>query len=285
MKYISTKEAAKKWGISDRRVRIMCSQGRIEGAIKLDWSWAVPEDTEKPSDGRALRHMKNRYLRLGNIDLDKLEELKKEIPFSSSIFNSQYGELLIYENFLYSFHADNVLISGEDILDTMNRRISHRLKFEELLLISNVHSIYYRIFSFFKRLNKHSYDSLLASIFQGMEYDIQSLYSEEKALKLEVLYSQYEMDWKNLHPIFKAILVYTELIKIKPLARYNTLVSLLVFMGIITDAGYLPVKFSPSLFDEINATLALVNKRGNYQDFALIIERLLLISYQEVKNV
>ncbi|TVX23369.1 helix-turn-helix domain-containing protein, partial [Streptococcus pneumoniae] len=32
--YITAKEAAKKWGISDRRVRILCSEGKIHGAYQ-----------------------------------------------------------------------------------------------------------------------------------------------------------------------------------------------------------------------------------------------------------
>ena len=34
MMYISVKQASEKWGISDRRVRILCSEGRIPGVIR-----------------------------------------------------------------------------------------------------------------------------------------------------------------------------------------------------------------------------------------------------------
>ena len=43
---------AEKWGLSLRRVQIMCSSGEIQGAVKFGWSWAIPEDTDRPSDGR-----------------------------------------------------------------------------------------------------------------------------------------------------------------------------------------------------------------------------------------
>jgi hypothetical protein len=52
MKYITPKEAGEKWGISDRRIQLLCKQGRIEGAYRLGWTWAIPEDAEKPVDGR-----------------------------------------------------------------------------------------------------------------------------------------------------------------------------------------------------------------------------------------
>ena len=46
--YISVKEAAEKWKISDRLVRRYCTQGRIEGLRREGKSWLIPEDAEKP---------------------------------------------------------------------------------------------------------------------------------------------------------------------------------------------------------------------------------------------
>lgn len=50
--YIATKEAAKNWGITDRMVVYHCSAGRIKGAKKIGNTWLVPDDAEKPADGR-----------------------------------------------------------------------------------------------------------------------------------------------------------------------------------------------------------------------------------------
>lgn len=52
MDYISIKETADKWGISSRRIQILCNEGRIEGAKKIGTCWAIPEDAEKPDDQR-----------------------------------------------------------------------------------------------------------------------------------------------------------------------------------------------------------------------------------------
>lgn len=50
--YISIREAAEKWGVSERRVNQFCAAGRIPGARKLGVSWAIPADAEKPGDPR-----------------------------------------------------------------------------------------------------------------------------------------------------------------------------------------------------------------------------------------
>ena len=52
MDYISTAEQAKIWNISQRRVSILCKQGRIEGAVMVGNTWLIPKGTPKPVDAR-----------------------------------------------------------------------------------------------------------------------------------------------------------------------------------------------------------------------------------------
>lgn len=50
--YMAVKEAAAKWNISDRRIRVLCSEGKIPGAYQEGRGWKIPIDAEKPADGR-----------------------------------------------------------------------------------------------------------------------------------------------------------------------------------------------------------------------------------------
>jgi len=52
MDYITAKEAAEKWGVSQRRVQLLCEQGRVAGAVRLGWAWAIPKEADKPADAR-----------------------------------------------------------------------------------------------------------------------------------------------------------------------------------------------------------------------------------------
>ncbi len=52
MEYITASQAAKKWGISQRRVQVLCAEGRIDGVFKLGEAWAIPAETDKPTDSR-----------------------------------------------------------------------------------------------------------------------------------------------------------------------------------------------------------------------------------------
>lgn len=52
MEWMSVKEAAQRWGITERRVTLLCSEGRIEGAVKQGRSWMIPAAARKPADSR-----------------------------------------------------------------------------------------------------------------------------------------------------------------------------------------------------------------------------------------
>lgn len=67
--YMTVKEASGKWGISDRRIRVLCSEGKISGAYREGRGWKIPVDAEKPADGR----FKSKESILAQIDRKKKE--------------------------------------------------------------------------------------------------------------------------------------------------------------------------------------------------------------------
>ena len=50
--YISVSDAAKKFGVSKRRVQTLCEQGRIKDASRISGVWLIPENAQKPVDAR-----------------------------------------------------------------------------------------------------------------------------------------------------------------------------------------------------------------------------------------
>ncbi|MCL2605037.1 MAG: helix-turn-helix domain-containing protein [Defluviitaleaceae bacterium] len=51
--WITPKQAAELWGISDRRVQYLCANGQITDVMRLGQAWLIPKDTQKPPDGRS----------------------------------------------------------------------------------------------------------------------------------------------------------------------------------------------------------------------------------------
>ena len=47
--YISVREAAARWRISERQVQKLCGTGRVSGAVHFTDRWAIPEDSKKPT--------------------------------------------------------------------------------------------------------------------------------------------------------------------------------------------------------------------------------------------
>jgi len=76
MDYITAQQTAEQWGISDRRVRVLCREGKIPGAVKVGKAYKIPVGAEKPADGRekkaaaqsAMRWLKWENSIIGTID-------------------------------------------------------------------------------------------------------------------------------------------------------------------------------------------------------------------------
>lgn len=102
--YITVKQAAEKWGISDRRVRILCSEGKIPGAYQEGRSWKIPYDASKPTDGRYKISES-----LIPIIKTKLETLKTRRPLTE-------GELeRLNEEFLIEYTYNSNAIEGNTL--------------------------------------------------------------------------------------------------------------------------------------------------------------------------
>lgn len=52
MEYLTTVEMSEIWNITSRRIGVLCSEGRVEGAIKKGKTWLIPANAKKPADAR-----------------------------------------------------------------------------------------------------------------------------------------------------------------------------------------------------------------------------------------
>lgn len=103
MEYIKVSKAAEKWGISDRRVRVLCAEGKIPGVIRKGNLYMIPENAQKPLDGR-----KSRAGVLADIK-QKLERLNKLRPLTP-------GEVKrLQEEFMVEFTYNSNAIEGNTL--------------------------------------------------------------------------------------------------------------------------------------------------------------------------
>ena len=59
MDFLTTNEMSELWKISARRISLLCSEGRIEGAVKKGKTWLIPKDAKKPVYPRRVNNKQN----------------------------------------------------------------------------------------------------------------------------------------------------------------------------------------------------------------------------------
>ena len=102
--YMTVKETAEKWGVSDRRIRVLCSDGKIPGAYQEGRGWKIPIDAEKPADGR----FRSKESILSQIDRKK-KELEGRRPLTE-------GELeRLNEEFTVEYTYNSNAIEGNTL--------------------------------------------------------------------------------------------------------------------------------------------------------------------------
>ena len=102
--YITVKQAAEKWGISDRRVRILCADGKIPGAYQEGRGWKIPVDAVKPSDGR---------VKTKESLLDIIDQKKKELDGCRPLTEGEVARLT--EEFIVEYTYNSNAIEGNTL--------------------------------------------------------------------------------------------------------------------------------------------------------------------------
>ncbi len=101
---MTTKEASIKWGISDRRIRVLCANGKIEGARLIGKTWYIPDNAVKPSDGRIKTFFSYSI---------KIEELKKVLDSKRPLTESELERLK--EEFIIEYTYNSNAIEGNTL--------------------------------------------------------------------------------------------------------------------------------------------------------------------------
>ncbi|OFO59523.1 cell filamentation protein Fic [Peptoniphilus sp. HMSC075B08] len=102
--YLGIKEIAKLWNISERRVRVLCQEGRVEGAFKEGNIWKIPENAIKPSDKRI------------NNPENLLELIDKKLKILNNMRPLTEGEVeRLTEDFMVEYTYNSNAIEGNTL--------------------------------------------------------------------------------------------------------------------------------------------------------------------------
>lgn len=142
MNYISAKETATKWNISQRRVAALCSEGRIIGAMFVGNSWVIPCDAVKPMDARTkaaslINNEAKPFLKWAGGKGQLLSEIGKYYPFAEKKHIKKYAEPFVgggavLFDILNKHSVDEIYISDINA-ELINTYITIRDNLDELI--------------------------------------------------------------------------------------------------------------------------------------------------------
>ncbi len=103
MNYLKVSQIAEKWGLSSRRVRILCAEGKIDGVIRKGNLYMIPENAPKPSDGRMTKTSR----------IQKIEEKKKTLSSKRPLTQGEIERLR--QEFMVEFTYNSNAIEGNTL--------------------------------------------------------------------------------------------------------------------------------------------------------------------------
>lgn len=92
MDILTIKEASSMWGISVRRIAVLCNEGRIEGAKKIAGAWLLPKDAEKPADARVKSGKYTDWRNKSDMKSNNFESNLKNLKGTFAVENMEISE-------------------------------------------------------------------------------------------------------------------------------------------------------------------------------------------------
>ena len=296
MEYMTTSDAVQKWNISERRIRQLLAEGRIEGAIKIGGNWNIPVDAEKPLDKRIMKPDNNNFI----IDLDEnyfceVDGLKEKLDSKRPISQETLKSLKETINLEWTYNSNgiegNTLTLRETQVVLEGITVGGKTIKEHLEAINHEKAIIYldELVKDNKPITEWNIKNIHQLILKEIDNDNAGKYRRENVTikgathippdyikipeLMEKLILNYET-WNRYHPIIQAALLHGELVKIHPFVDGNGRTSRLVMNLDLMNNGYNPVIIKKENRLEYYEALDKAHTTGNYTDFVKLINKL-----------
>ena len=293
MEFMTTNDAVKKWGISERRIRQLLEDGRIEGAVKVGNNWNIPIIANKPADKRSFK-LDNTEFKFDLPDnyFDKVDELNKELNSKRPISKETLKSLKESINLEWTYNSngiegntltlretqvvlEGITVGGKSLkehLEAINHEqailfLDDLIKDKEPITEWNIKNIHQLVLKEIDDDNAGKYRDENVKIKGATHIPPDYLIVPELMEKLIINYE----DWKKYHPIIRAALLHGELVKIHPFVDGNGRTSRLVMNLSLMNSGYLPVIIKKEKRLEYYNALDKAHITGDYTDFVKLV--------------
>ncbi len=296
MEFMTTKEAVKKWNISERRIRQLLLDGRIEGAIKNGNSWNIPVDAIKPVDKRVIKPDSTEFIiDLENNYFNEVDQLKRKLDNKRPIPKETLRSLeeTINLEWIYNSNGiegntltlretqvvlEGITVGGKSIkehLEAINHEkailyLNDLVKEDNPITEWNIKSIHQLVLKDIDDENAGRYRRENVTIKGATHTPPDYLKVPELMGKLVLNYE----NWNDFHPIIQAVLLHGELVKIHPFVDGNGRTSRLLMNLDLMNHGYNPVIIKKEDRLEYYEALDKAHTTGEYTDFVKLITKL-----------
>ena len=296
MEYMTTKDAVTKWNISERRIRQLLAEGRIEGAIKVGNSWNIPSNSVKPTDKRVIKPDNNNFII--NLDEDyfnEVDSLKTKLDSKRPIPKNTLKSLKESINLEWTYNSngiegntltlretqvvlEGITVGGKSIkehLEVINHEqailfLDELVKDRNSINEWNIKSIHNLILKDIDNSNAGRYRIENVTIKGAAHIPPDYIKVPELMEKLILNYNT----WNNYHPIIKACLLHGELVKIHPFIDGNGRTSRLIMNLDLMNSGYNPVIIKKEDRLKYYEALDKAHTTLDYTDFVKLITKL-----------
>lgn len=260
MDYRTISHFASKWKIKERRIRVLCQEGRIEGAKKVGKTWFIREDAEKPLDKR-YKLVDNLFF--NDVSFTLVDAKKKKIdsyrPLSAHV-NKQLKDKLTIE-LTYNSNAiegNSLTLSETKVVLENGITIKGKPLKDHLEAINHKHAIDYieELVSNESELSEYDIKSLHYLILTGINEENAGKYRNVNVyisgakhippnylnvpIEMQILIAKYRK-WKDLHPVVRACYLHGEFVKIHPFIDGNGRTARLLLNFELIKSGYPPI--------------------------------------------
>lgn len=299
------REASEKWNISERRIRKLIQDGRIEGAEKIGTTWLIPDDASKPVDKRLKNaiefkiNLPDDYFK--DVD-DKLIKLNIKRPLSKELSESLRKAINLEWTYNSNGIEGNTLTLKETKVVLEGITIGGKSVREHLETINHENAIEYLedLLDDNKEISEWDIKGLHQLILKGIDDTNAGKYRNQDVIisgaehrppnyiKIPELMEQLVInynEWDKYHPITRASLLHGELVKIHPFIDGNGRTSRLIMNLALMKNGYVPVIITKENRLKYYETLDKAHTSGDYTDFIKLVteaENKMLDRYLEI---
>lgn len=141
-KYKSVKEVAEEWGLTVRRVQMLCTSGKLPGAKKAGNLWMIPEGTVRPQDNRMVSGEYKKAVFKANVKAQSYNDSMSFLSLMSYGIRTSLNTIMGYSDLIKTHkddpakvieYAENIKQSGKGILILVDNSVEYtRLRNNEV---------------------------------------------------------------------------------------------------------------------------------------------------------